>query len=129
MPVTSERSQAIRRAATARWSTPSTSRGCSASLGSYSGPLDVFGRGADHVWWGSPYDLWGDHITNVDVWKAHDPTTNAAALKGTALYVAYGNGVIGPLDDGKASPFDPDGSTEREIGIESALFVDRLTEL
>ena len=32
------------------------------------------------------------------MWKAHDPTTNAAALKGTALYVAYGNGQPGPLD-------------------------------
>lgn len=97
--------------------------------GSYSGPLDVFGPGADHEWWGSPYKLWGDHVTNVDVWKAHDPTSNAAALKGTKLYVAYGNGVVGPLDNGKVSPFDPDGSSEREIGIESALFVDRLAEL
>ena len=97
--------------------------------GSYSGPLDVFGPGADHLWWGSPDNLWGDHVTNVDVWKAHDPTTNAAALEGTALYVAYGNGVVGPLDNGQVSPFDPDGATEREIGIESALFVDRLAEL
>lgn len=97
--------------------------------GSYSGPLDVFGPGADYLWWGSPYNLWGDHVTNVDVWKAHDPTTNAAALKGTALYVAYGNGVVGPLDDGKVSPFDPDGASEREIGIESALFVQRLAKL
>lgn len=97
--------------------------------GSYSGPLDVFGPGADYLWWGSPTSLWGDHVTNIDVWKAHDPTTNAAALEGTALYVAYGNGVIGPLDDGKPSPFDPDGASEREIGIESALFVDRLHEL
>ena len=73
--------------------------------------------------------MWGDHVTNVDVWKAHDPVTNAAALNGTALYVAYGNGVVGPLDNGQVSPYDEDGSTEREIGIESALFVDRLAEL
>ena len=97
--------------------------------GSYSGPLDVFGPGADYLWWGSPYSMWGDHVTNIDIWTAHDPTTNAAALKGTALYVAYGNGVIGPLDNGNVSPFDPDGASEREIGIESALFVDRLAEL
>jgi S-formylglutathione hydrolase FrmB len=104
-------------------------RGLFRFAGSYSGPLDVFGPGADYLWWGSPYNLWGDHVTNVDVWKAHDPTTNAAALKGTALYVAYGNGVVGPLDNGKPSPFDPDGASEREIGIESALFVKRLAEL
>jgi S-formylglutathione hydrolase FrmB len=104
-------------------------RGMFRFAGSYSGPLDVFGPGANYLWWGSPYNLWGDHVTNVDVWKAHDPTTNAAGLEGTALYVAYGNGVVGPLDNGKPSPFDPDGASEREIGIESALFVDRLAEL
>jgi diacylglycerol O-acyltransferase/trehalose O-mycolyltransferase len=63
------------------------------------------------------------------VWKAHDPTSNTAALKGTALYVAYGNGQIGPLDDGVPSPHDPDGSIEREVATESAAFVDQLGAL
>ena len=49
--------------------------------------------------------------------------SNAATLKGTALYVAYGNGQIGPLDKGAVSPFDPDGSTEQEVATESAAFV------
>ena len=57
--------------------------------------------------------MWGDPVAQADVWKAHDPTDNAAALKGTALYVAYGNGKLGPLDDG-AAPYDPAGAIRSE---------------
>ena len=69
---------------------------------SYSGPLDMFGhlvRGSSREQGGWPSAIWGDPVAQADVWKAHDPTDNAAALKGTALYVAYGNGKIGPLDN------------------------------
>ena len=95
--------------------------------GSYSGPLDPL-----HGTVVFPFligDKWGDPVAQADVWRAHDPTANAAALKGTALYVAYGNGQVGPLDNGQVSPADPDGSTEREIGAEGAAFVKRLGEL
>jgi diacylglycerol O-acyltransferase / trehalose O-mycolyltransferase len=93
---------------------------------SYSGVLDPLG-GPDFsgVAGVSPW-LWGDRVAQADVWKAHDPTTNAAALKGTGLYVAYGNGEIGPLDSGS---YDPLGVTEREIAAESAAFVKRLAGL
>lgn len=98
--------------------------GMFAAAASFSGVLDPL---SDAGGW--PNDLWGDPAAQADVWKAHDPTDNAAALKGTALYVAYGNGEIGPLDNGVASPFDPDGSTEREVATESAAFVHQLGAL
>jgi S-formylglutathione hydrolase FrmB len=76
--------------------------GMFAAAASFSGVLDTVGGHADTaaalvgLTWST--DLWGDPVAQADVWKAHDPTTNAAALKGTALYVAYGNGQPGPLD-------------------------------
>jgi S-formylglutathione hydrolase FrmB len=91
---------------------------------SFSGPLDPLGAAFE-----GPNDRWGDLVAQADVWKAHDPTDNAAALKGTALYVAYGNGEIGPLDNGVPSPYDPDGSTERDVAVESATFVHQLGAL
>ena len=98
---------------------------------SYSGPLDMLGRSSFWEQGGWPSAIWGDPIAQADVWKAHDPTDKAAALKGTALYVAYGNGKIGPLDNGSPSPLDldPDGSGEREIATESAAFVHQLGAL
>jgi len=95
---------------------------------SFSGPLHPLGSLSifDQV---VPNALWGDSSAQADVWKAHDPTDNAAALKDTALYVANGNGEIGPLDNGVASPFDPDGTTERDVAVESAAFVDQLGAL
>ena len=95
---------------------------------SFSGPLDPLGSLSlfEQI---VPNALWGNSNAQVDVWKAHDPTDNAAALKDTALYVANGNGEIGPLDNGVASPFDPDGTTERDVATESARFVDQLGAL
>ncbi len=96
---------------------------------SFSGPLAPLGGQAfvEGGWF--PSAIWGDSQAQADVWKAHDPTANAAALKGTALYVAYGNGELGPLDHGSASRWDPDGSAEREVATESAAFVHQLAEL
>ena len=62
---------------------------------SFSGTLDPLGGQADLA---IPPALWGDPAAQADVWTAHDPTSNAEALKGTALYVAYGDGQPGPLD-------------------------------
>jgi diacylglycerol O-acyltransferase/trehalose O-mycolyltransferase len=61
---------------------------------SFSGALDPIGAQLDI----GTEDIWGDPVAQADIWEAHDPTTNAAALKGTALYVAYGDGGKGPLD-------------------------------
>jgi S-formylglutathione hydrolase FrmB len=94
---------------------------------SYSGLLDpLHGTGIPQFLVGN---LWGDPVKNADVWLAHDPTANAEGLRGTGLFVAYGNGVPGPLDDGHASPFDPTGEGERNAGVQGASFVARLAEL
>jgi S-formylglutathione hydrolase FrmB len=95
--------------------------------GSYSGGFDTLGH--LDFFGGLPADLWGDPTTQADVWKAHDALLNAAALKGTALYVAYGNGQPGPFDNGKASTMDPTGATEQQIHLQGTSFVKRLAEL
>jgi S-formylglutathione hydrolase FrmB len=91
---------------------------------SYSGDLDLLSKaflGNDDVANG----LWGDPVAQADVWKAHDPTSNAAALKGTALYVAYGNGQPGLLDPGEliSDPWEALAATMNEA------FVHRLAAL
>ena len=96
---------------------------------SFSGPLDPLGSQAFLGGGVLPSAIWGDPLSQPHVWKAHDPTTNAAALNGTALYVAYGNGNMGPLDNGKASPYDPDVLVERDVATESGAFVHQLTAL
>ena len=72
-----------------------------------------------------PTDLWGDPAAQPDVWKAHDPTDNAAALKGTALYVAYGNGQPGSLD---ASGTSAD-VLEQWVAPQNVTFVHQLAAL
>jgi diacylglycerol O-acyltransferase / trehalose O-mycolyltransferase len=95
---------------------------------SYSGVSDPLGSVA---FWNPPHDVWGDPVAQVDIWKAHDPFLNAAALKGTGLYIAYGNGKVGPLDylNENGTPWDPGGAVEHECGRQSAALVHRLKEL
>jgi S-formylglutathione hydrolase FrmB len=71
------------------------------------------------------FQEWGDPERQADVWRAHDPFLNAEALRGTVLYVAYGNGQPGELDDPSATV----DSTEQWVFRESEAFVQRLTEL
>ncbi len=94
--------------------------------GAYSGVFDPVGN----VWfWDAPAMMWGSPVAQADIWSAHDPLLNAEALRGTDLYVAYGNGEPGALDNFAVSPFDPTGEVEREVAKESAAFVQRLGEL
>jgi S-formylglutathione hydrolase FrmB len=81
---------------------------------SFSGTLDPLGGQADLA---IPPALWGDPAAQADVWTAHDPTSNAEALKGTALYVAYGNG----------RPAYP--GLELWTAVMNQTFVRRLTQL
>jgi S-formylglutathione hydrolase FrmB len=76
-----------------------------------------------------PIAKWGDQLRQADIWKAHDPWENAGALKGMALFVAYGNGEPGALDDYAISPWDPTGESERYCAKGSAAFVERLKAL
>lgn len=76
-----------------------------------------------------PPNKWGLPTTQADIWKAHDPYLNAEALRGTALFVAYGNGEPGALDNYAISPWDPDGNAERYCAGDSAAFVAHLEDL
>lgn len=69
-------------------------------------------------------DLWGDPVAQVDNWRAHDPTINVAALKGTALYVSYGDGGKGPLD--RVEP--PSDDLEPWIADQNRAFVGALAK-
>ena len=94
--------------------------------GAYSGVFDPVGNAA---LWAPPAMMWGSPVAQADIWRAHDPLLNAEALRGTDLYVAYGNGEPGALDNFAVSPFDPTGEVERFVAKESAAFVQRLNEL
>jgi S-formylglutathione hydrolase FrmB len=88
---------------------------------SYSGAVDPLGGGLDI----GTQDLWGSPVAQAEVWKAHDPVNLAAALKGTALYISYGDGTPGPLDQAGASRDD----LETWIAGLNKTFVARLREL
>ena len=88
---------------------------------SYSGVLDPIGGQIDI----GTKDLWGDPVAQADIWKAHDPTDLAAKLKGTPLYVSYGDGTPGPFDNGYVSPDDLEGW----IAEQNVTFVARLAKL
>jgi S-formylglutathione hydrolase FrmB len=90
---------------------------------SFSGPLDILGE-KDSGLLGNEPGVWGDPVEQVDVWKAHNPIDLAEALRGTALYVSYGEGGQGPLDP---DPVGDDGEAFRSIG--NKAFVARLAEL
>jgi diacylglycerol O-acyltransferase / trehalose O-mycolyltransferase / mycolyltransferase Ag85 len=92
---------------------------------SFSGILDPVGGHARGWQLGAPARMWGVLPAQAAVWKAHDPTDQAAGLKGTALYVSYGSGQPGSLD-ARGAPADPQ---EAEVAIESQAFLHRLAAL
>ncbi|MEA2483376.1 MAG: hypothetical protein QOC55_1323 [Thermoleophilaceae bacterium] len=51
--------------------------------------------GLDHV---APGTFFGDQVTNGINWAAHDPATIAENLRGTRMYMYWGNGLPGPYD-------------------------------
>ena len=89
---------------------------------SFSGPLDILGE-KDFL--GNEPGTWGDPVDQLDVWKAHNPIDLAEALRGTTLYISYGDGGQGPLDTEPVSPDDVEAF--RAIGNQA--FVERLAEL
>jgi diacylglycerol O-acyltransferase / trehalose O-mycolyltransferase len=90
---------------------------------SYSGVLSTSDAAAELD---VPDMLWGDPIAQADIWKAHDPVYLADALRGTVLYVAYGDGTSGPLDNGAVPDAD---EPEIWIGAGNDVFVEKLAEL
>jgi S-formylglutathione hydrolase FrmB len=72
-----------------------------------------------------PSHLWGDPRDDSATWAAHNPYDLAAKLRGTALFVAVGNGQPGPLD-----PAGTAASTiESSLAAENAAFAERLRAL
>jgi diacylglycerol O-acyltransferase / trehalose O-mycolyltransferase len=86
---------------------------------SFSGVLNPYGAR-----WQIGSAIWGSWAAQADLWRAHDPTEQAAALAGTRLYVSYGNGEQGPLD---AAPLP--GDVEAELAPQNEAFVRRLGQL
>ncbi|HZR81365.1 MAG TPA: alpha/beta hydrolase family protein [Candidatus Binatia bacterium] len=75
-----------------------------AAAASYSGAVDTrLSTGGFNIFFVGGIvssGVWGDPVTNEVVWRAHNPTDLAARLRGTALFVATGNGEKGgPLPD------------------------------
>ena len=98
---------------------------------SYSGLLSplrddrvLMGLFAAHT--SDPADIWGDPVADRAQWAAHDPTSLAAKLHGTSLFVSSGDGRPGPLDRSRRTSRDP---TETTVLGESRAFVARLRHL
>jgi diacylglycerol O-acyltransferase / trehalose O-mycolyltransferase len=87
---------------------------------SFSGVLDIFALGGR-----LGEDIWGDRQQQMENWQAHDPISLAPALTSTELFVAWGNGEPGPLDEEDAR-FDP---VEAWLAEANRRFADRLAEL
>lgn len=86
---------------------------------SFSGVLNPYGA----RWQVGPA-IWGSWAAQAELWRAHDPTEQAAALAGTRLYVSYGTGEQGPLDAGPRQ-----GDVEAELAPQNEAFVRRLGQL
>ena len=74
-------------------------------------------------------NLWGSRIAQAEIWEAHDPVSIAPALEGTALYVSYGDGRPGPLDDAEDPRAAERAQVEAWLYPQSEAFVARLEEL
>jgi diacylglycerol O-acyltransferase / trehalose O-mycolyltransferase / mycolyltransferase Ag85 len=87
---------------------------------SYSGVVDTIGSDFE-----TDLEIWGDKTDDAATWEAHNPVSQAAALEGTDLYISYGEGGQGPLDEQAPSPDDNEGW----IGAQNDMLVARLEEL
>ncbi|MBE4739126.1 MULTISPECIES: alpha/beta hydrolase [Streptomyces] len=80
--------------------------GTFAAAASYSGILDTTAPGVPPLLDAivarenlAPLSLWGNPVLNVLTWRDFNPRSRAAGLRGTALYVSSGSGVIGGVGD------------------------------
>jgi diacylglycerol O-acyltransferase / trehalose O-mycolyltransferase len=75
-----------------------------------------------------PLALWGDPVGQAAIWRDHDPDRLASRLRGTALFVAFGDGRPGPLDRPEAMAGGA-GQLEARIHALNLGFVARLQAL
>ncbi|MGW6908289.1 alpha/beta hydrolase [Streptomyces sp. NPDC054940] len=80
--------------------------GTFAAAASYSGILDTMSPGVPSLMDAivarenlTPRSLWGSPILNLLTWRDFNPRARAAGLRGTALYVSSGSGVVGGSGD------------------------------
>ncbi|MGA3058432.1 MAG: alpha/beta hydrolase family protein [Candidatus Limnocylindrales bacterium] len=71
-------------------------------------------------------NLWGSPTAQADVWKAHNPADLVSGLRGTTLFVSYGNGQLGPLDPASATGSD---TLEALLGQMNEAFTAELKRL
>ena len=73
--------------------------------------------------------IWGDPVAQADIVRARDPTSLAAGLRGTALFVSFGDGQRGPLEPAAPQDLDPTGEIEAEMASQARSFVEQLDRL
>ncbi|WP_149824078.1 alpha/beta hydrolase [Streptomyces tailanensis] len=80
--------------------------GTFAAAASYSGILDTTAPGVPTLMDAivarenlAPLSLWGNPILNLLTWRDFNPRSRAKGLRGTALYVSSGSGVVGGIGD------------------------------
>lgn len=80
--------------------------GTFAAAASYSGILDTTAPGVPTLMNAivarenlAPLSLWGNPILNLLTWRDFNPRARAEGLRGTALYVSSGSGVVGGTGD------------------------------
>ncbi|MDQ0604336.1 diacylglycerol O-acyltransferase/trehalose O-mycolyltransferase [Streptomyces canus] len=80
--------------------------GTFAAAASYSGILDTTAPGVPNLMDAivarenlAPLSLWGNPILDLLTWRDFNPRARAAGLRGTALYVSSGSGVVGGSGD------------------------------
>ncbi|MFR9774042.1 alpha/beta hydrolase [Nocardia sp. SC052] len=88
-------------------------------------------RAIVQTWGGDPDNMFGRH--DDPDWAAHDPTVNAAALRGTAIYLSTGSGLPGEHEvAGNPELHDAitvGGPLESGTDACTRRFADRLTQL
>jgi len=87
------------------------------------GPANVLsisaGQGVD------PYVVWGDPQQQWGIWAVHDPYYLAPLLRGTPVFLSYGDGSAGPLDP----PGTGTSAFEVLFNAENHALADRLVAL
>jgi diacylglycerol O-acyltransferase/trehalose O-mycolyltransferase len=90
------------------------------AVASFSGVLDTVGSDLQ-----TEPGMWGDKTEQADIWESHNPVSLAEKLEGTPLYLSWGNGQHGPLDE---PDWDDDG-IEYWVAPQNEAFAARLQEL
>src|SRR5438876_9953821 len=72
----------------------------------YVEPVSGIGFNIFHDMFGTPDDrVWGNQVTDEEVWREHNPTDRAADLAGVAPFLATGTGTPGgPAGDDPSNP-------------------------